>query len=407
MEKNKQKILIVLTRFPYPETDGTRKRIMEDLIKGVYKEFSLDLLVVGRDVLNVDSKKELEKFCDNIFIFKTSIFDLLGKMIKSIYSNNPLQVEMYYSKKVLKYIKNNKNKYNAFYFHTIRLGKYIEELKDDIIDRTLFDFNDAISLNYQTAKNLASFPWNFIYKIEERKVSLYELKIASIARYVNFVSPFDIEYIKEKLKKDNINFPCFYNISVGVKTKIIENVSKSNKILFFGNIKYPPNMDAVNFFVNKILPEVKKEVPDIKFVIAGNYSDRIKFKDNESIEQLGFVDDINYLFSQVKMVVAPIRFGAGVPTKILESLSKGVPVISTEIGLRGLVGFKKESCLDSGIICADTKDPRFWSSNIKNIILDENFRKIISNRSLEFINSNYRIDLIQKKYISIFLSIAK
>ena len=59
MEKNKKKILIVLTRLPYPETDGTRKRIMEDLIKGVYEEFSLDLLVVGRDVLSVDSKKEL------------------------------------------------------------------------------------------------------------------------------------------------------------------------------------------------------------------------------------------------------------------------------------------------------------------------------------------------------------
>lgn len=404
MEKNKKKILIVLTRLPYPETDGTRKRIMEDLIKGVYEEFSLDLLVVGRDVLSVDSKKELEKYCDNIFIFRTSIFGLFSRMVKSVYSNRPLQVEMYYSKKVLDYIRNNKDKYNAFYFHTIRLGKYLEKLKTDIIDKTFFDFNDAISLNYQTAKKLASFPWSFIYWIEEKKVSLYELEIASIAKYVNFVSPFDIEYIKEKLKKDNVSLPCFYNISVGVEIKMIENVSKSNKILFFGNIKYPPNMDAVNFFVSSILPEVKKEIPDIKFVVAGNYSDKIKFKDSSSIEQLGFVDDINYLFSQVKMVVAPIRFGAGVPTKILEALSKGVPVISTEIGFRGI---KKTEFKENGIICLkDVYDVKSWIENIKYLLLLKyNEKEMLSEKAVSFMEKEYSKEKIKFQYKNAFKKI--
>ena len=404
MEKNKKKILIVLTRFPYPETDGTRKRIMEDLIKGIYEEFSVDLLVVGRDVMGVDDKREIEKFCDNVFVFKTTFFSLLCRIFKSVYSSRPLQVEMYYSKKVLDYIKSNKGKYSAFYFHTIRLGKYIEKLKDDIVEKTFFDFNDAISLNYQTAKKLASFPWSFIYQIEEKKVSAFELKIASIVKYVNFVSPFDIEYIKEKLEKNNISFPCFFNISVGVEIKKVENFSDNNKILFFGNIKYPPNMDAVHFFVDNILPEIKKEVSDIKFVIAGNYSDKIKFKDNSSIEQLGFVDDINNLFSQVKMVVAPIRFGAGVPTKILESLSKGVPVISTKIGCRGI---KTTDFEENGIICLnDVYDMKSWMENIKYLLLlklDE--KEILSEKAVSFMKKEYDKEKIKLQYKDAFKKI--
>lgn len=406
MEKNKKKALIILTRIPYPEVDGTRKRIM-DIIKGTSQDFSLDLLVVGDEKLKSESKSVLDSFFDNIYIYSYSKITLYLHALKSLFSNRPLQTELYFNKQVAKFIGEKFNQYNIVYFHTIRLGGYIEILSEEQRKKIFLDLNDAISLNYQDAKKLAKFPWNFIYSFEESRVRKYEVKLLSKIYHANVVSDFDEKYLKENCRRNGFDGSKFYSIFPGVELheKIPFKNSEKPKIVFFGNIKYPPNKDAVLYFVSNIFPHLKSRIKDLSFLIAGSGSETIDLPISDGIEKVGFIKDLKDLFLDASLVVAPLRFGAGVPTKILDALSYGVPVLTSPIGIRGMVvGDKGEN---SGIKCLSLDDKLGWANFIEEIVLDVDKREKMAEAAQLFIKENYLQETTKEKYCEAFHSISQ
>lgn len=399
MEKTKKKALLVLTRVPYPETDGTRKRITEDIIKGISEDFSVDLLIVGDERLREESKEFLQRFSGNIFVFYKNKILLYLKSIKSILSGKPLQTEYYFDREVLKFINKKLSDYGVIYFHTLRLGKYLELMPKEYLSKVFLDLNDAISLNYQDAKKIAFFPWNLVYSFEEGRVRRYETKLLSLVKHANVVSDFDEKYLIKNCLKANVNIPNFYQIAPGVQIKDDLRKENNKNILFFGNIKYPPNKDAVLYFIKNIFPLLREKDEDVKLIIAGSGSDVIDTKNNPNITKLGFVDSLDKLFSDTSLVVAPIRFGAGVPTKILEALSYGVPVVTTPVGARGI---KNNLVENIGIRIAEIDNHELWVKSILKILSYSDLRTKMSEESLAFIENNYAHSIIRSKYIKAF-----
>lgn len=110
-------------------------------------------------------------------------------------------------------------------------------------------------------------------------------------------------------------------------------------ILFVGGFGHPPNEDAVIWFVEKILPQVLAKQPDIEFHVVGSkVPDSVKKLADKNVVIHGFVSDeeLADLYWQVRLVVVPLRFGAGVKGKVLEALQAGVPILTTSIGAEGL-----------------------------------------------------------------------
>lgn len=406
METNKKKILIVLTRLPFPETDGTRQRMM-DLIKGISNDFSLDLLVVGDEKMSAEVKQVLDGFFENIFIFSFSKLSLYFKALRSFVSGKPLQVEYYFDQQVFNFIQSRRDNYQVVYLHTIRMGRYLEKLRLSDRDKVFLDLNDAISLNYHTAKDLARFPWNLIYSFEEQRVKAYELKLLSLVKHVNVVSAYDENYLKSGCITQNITCPKFYRILPGVKPheKVAFSAQESKKIVFFGNIKYPPNKDAVLYFIDKIFPSIRARIQGVVFVIAGSGSESLNLANLEGVETMGFVDNLCDLFTDACLVVAPIRFGAGVPTKILEALSYGVPIVTTPVGVRGLD--IKGRTEDSGIFCVDLVDVQGWVAAVENLINNKQLRESVGGAGFDFIKNKYHQNITRERYLSAMQEIVK
>ena len=109
-----------------------------------------------------------------------------------------------------------------------------------------------------------------------------------------------------------------------------------NGILYVGNFNHTPNIDAVQFFVNEILPKVEKEIPDIFFQIVGNDPRSITAPlSGGNVRVAGYVKDLSEYYNNARIAVAPLRYGAGLKGKIVESLSYGVPTVTTKIGAEG------------------------------------------------------------------------
>jgi glycosyltransferase involved in cell wall biosynthesis len=107
-------------------------------------------------------------------------------------------------------------------------------------------------------------------------------------------------------------------------------------LLFIGNLAHRPNADAVHHFVRDIFPLVKRRLPDVKLHIVGdNVTPEIAAYASGDVQVLGYVPDVEPLFRSSRLMVVPLRYGAGIKGKLGESLSYGLPAVTTSIGAEG------------------------------------------------------------------------
>jgi len=121
---------------------------------------------------------------------------------------------------------------------------------------------------------------------------------------------------------------------------------KPYTILFLGSFRHMPNQVALEWFARSVLPLIVAKLPEARLLVAGSDPPpQHAFPDPaKAIEWLGFVEDIQPLFSGCALFVCPIRSGSGVRVKLLEAFASGIPVVSTYIGAEGLARVDGEFC---------------------------------------------------------------
>ena len=117
-------------------------------------------------------------------------------------------------------------------------------------------------------------------------------------------------------------------------------------ILFVGNFNHLPNRDAVEWFVNDVFPAVHAQLPDVNFKVVGSHlPDEIAALARPGVEIIGWVQDLGPLYDSIRLVVAPLRYGAGIKGKLGESASHGVPFVCTSIAIEGTFMESGRDCL--------------------------------------------------------------
>ncbi len=115
-------------------------------------------------------------------------------------------------------------------------------------------------------------------------------------------------------------------------------LASAQKLLFLGNYRYPPNRIGAEFFLDRIWPRIRTAVPDAQVTIAGLGSDCIRHYQQppDGVFFPGFVDDLDALYADAKVVICPILSGGGTRVKIMEAAAYGKPIVSTTIGAEGI-----------------------------------------------------------------------
>jgi len=110
-------------------------------------------------------------------------------------------------------------------------------------------------------------------------------------------------------------------------------------VLFTGGFGYDPNSNAVVHFCKHILPLIRRQVPDCKFIFAGREAERVLKQLDSRDALIDAVDspaDMRPIFEMAAVFVVPLLSGGGTRLKILEAMSMQLPVVSTTIGAEGL-----------------------------------------------------------------------
>jgi glycosyltransferase involved in cell wall biosynthesis len=166
-------------------------------------------------------------------------------------------------------------------------------------------------------------------RLEALRMRRFERRLARRARLVLVCSDLDAARLNE---------PNVAIVPNGVDLKVPAGepgAGDGRTILFVGFMPYPPNADAVRFFGQRVLPRVRRQRPDARFVVVGKGSEQLS-EVGDGLELVGAVPDLAPYYLQASVVVAPLRVGGGTRIKILEAFAWQRPVVATTIGAEAL-----------------------------------------------------------------------
>lgn len=175
--------------------------------------------------------------------------------------------------------------------------------------------------------------------------------------------------------------------------------SDRKDLLFIGGFNHQPNVDAVLHFISKIFPIIRVKIPGIKIhVVGSNPPASILNLSSEDINVTGYIQDVQPYFLGSRVFVAPLRYGAGMKGKIGQSMSFGLPLVTTSIGSEGmgLVNGKNALIADQ---------PERFADEVVRLYNDEELWDRISANSVLHIKNNFAPEIIGKKLDSLLISL--
>jgi GT2 family glycosyltransferase/glycosyltransferase involved in cell wall biosynthesis len=166
-------------------------------------------------------------------------------------------------------------------------------------------------------------------------------------------------------------------------------------MLFLGSFRHQPNQVALDWFTRDVLPLVLEKLPHSRLLVAGSDPPpRHAFPDPlNAIDLLGFVDDIQPLFSSCALFVCPIRSGSGVRVKLLEAFASGIPVVSTYLGAEGLAR-------TDGEFCALADDAPGFAAKVVQLLDDEAAAAAMAERARREVLENWDAAAITRKLVA-------
>jgi GT2 family glycosyltransferase len=165
-------------------------------------------------------------------------------------------------------------------------------------------------------------------------------------------------------------------------------------LLFIGNFNHKPNGDAVRYFVREVLPIIRESLPVIEFRIVGsNLPPEIAALGSEAVTVLGYVPDVSDLFQGARVMVAPLRYGAGMKGKVGQALAYGLPTVTTSIGAEGMgIMHGREALI------AD--DAESFARAVVELYTDRALWQRVADNGYELIRSNYSPEVVREKIIA-------
>lgn len=247
------------------------------------------------------------------------------------------------------------------YFHTTRQKNEVREvLKHRQYDLIVFDGLHPYT-TFMNLKELKNIPvvyrahnvegdlWStaasktkniIIQKLllwQGQKMARLEMNLVSRAKRVWCIAEEDLKRFSALQTKPKNNLEL---IPVGLefkKSTPIKNKQSSSsiKLLFLGKMDWAPNKDGLKWFLEEVWPKIDTTRFELQIVGSGDSSWGVDLFKAPGVKFFGFVKDLEAVYAECDFSIIPIRYGSGTRIKVIESISKNIPIVSTEMGVQG------------------------------------------------------------------------
>ena len=307
-DKNQKTIVFMSNALPKYDEDSGSNRLKEIIIS--YKELGYNCIICVENIFEIDKYVTFYNNLGIIVFLETNLHKNYICFLKSIpqidyiWYNGPKNLNKYLSK----------------------LSKCFPKSK------SIFDMVDIHFLRYKRAIEIE--PYRISLRKKYYQYFKIETKLAKKTDVVIAISDVEKKIMSQYLKESQILLISNIHYCKIDESKIAP-FEKRNDILFIGS-SHEPNIDAIHYLYDEIMPKVWLKLPNIKVNVIGNVKNKIHSISHPNFNLLGFVENIESYFITSKLMVAPLRYGAGVKGKIGQSFEYFLPVVTTSIGAEGM-----------------------------------------------------------------------
>ena len=289
---------------------------------------------------------------------------------------------------IFEWIENNQSNIDIAYLNRPHIAtKYIDFIREKTNIKVIYYGHDLHFLRERREYELTG-------DVEKKNASAYwksmELDLMRKASISYYPSNVEVDYIHTFDKKINAKAITAYVFDKFMDIDYNPDIREG--VLFVGGFSHPPNADALKYFLESMWDEIYAQIKAPFYIVGSNATDEIKAMHNEAkgIIFKGFVseEELKELYTKVRLVVVPLRYGAGVKGKVIEALYYGDPVITTSVGAEGIDNSYNQ------MLIAD--EPDEFITKCVALYTDKEALKNMHMEATEYVKNRHSIDAVWK-----------
>lgn len=266
----------------------------------------------------------------------------------------PLQVAYCYSFAMKRAIKRElaQHSYDLVYVKRLRLAPYAKLVKHAGIPCVL-DITDSLTKYYERVSKIQSGLEKLLSLEEYAKHRVYEKKACHACAPIVICSEQDKAYLVN-LDASLSGKIYVMNNTIDVEEWLEQDIKirpagARKRLVFFGIMDYTPNILAMKYLVEEVLPLLPQEYT---LSIVGARDEHVRHLYHDArVQVVGFVEDMKIALQEYDIFVCSIVAGSGVKNKILQASMAGLPIASTTLGIEGI-----SPAIQDAILVGDTPE---------------------------------------------------
>ncbi len=218
-------------------------------------------------------------------------------------------------------------------------GQMAQYVPADFAGTVIMDFCDMDSLKFADYAKGSHGPMRWLMAREAAALQVFERTTANRVHASLFVSAAEAQLFRAKTGATNVLV-----VENGIDTDRFDPAATFDDIpvagpliVFTGQMDYRPNVEAVTWFVQDMLPAIRAVHPDARFAIVGrNPTDAVRALAGEAVTVTGEVADVRGWLAAAACVVAPLKIARGIQNKVLEAMAMARPVVASAPAAEGI-----------------------------------------------------------------------
>lgn len=326
------RILFLSAWCPLPADNGAKLRISH-LLRRLAQHHDIDLLSFAPEAPPEDTQRELQSFCASVELIRETPF--AGhpvSRLKTALRPEPRSILANHSPTMAAAVRKRASAgYDLVVASELHMAPYallvpVPRLLEEIELAILRDQMDH--QQHAVAKMRYGLTWrkttSYISGLLQHFIGATVVSEREMALLRPLVPP----HIRLEVVPNGVDLSSAANI-VAEPTP--------DTLIYPGALSYDANYDAVQYFIDAILPRVRATRPDVRFRVTGRATaEQIAALSNRNVEFTGYLNDVRPAIANAWAEVVPLRQGGGTRLKVLEALALGTPVITTRKGVEGL-----------------------------------------------------------------------
>ena len=375
------RIFYICRRVPFPPDRGDKIAAF-NAIRHLAARHEVHVFCLGDGVQDLANISGLQAYAKSVSAAPVDEFTIKLRALAALVTGQPLSVAALNESKLHDAIqkKFTELRPDLIIVYSCNMAQFAEHFPN--VPR-IMHFGDLDSLKWPQYAERSSIPLNWIYAIEARRLLGYERHIAQI---------FSHALVHTEIEKHD-----FERLIPGIPVAVVGNgvdldyfrsageAKKPASMVFTGVMDYRPNIDAVVWFCDEILPIVQANIPVANFTICGSRPAPAvrRLAKRRGVRVTGWVADARPYLDRAEIFVAPLRMARGVQNKLLEALAMGLPCVASTAARSGTAVADGQ-----GILATD--EPREFARHVIDLLGDSDGRAEMARRARAAAVANYR-----------------